>query len=647
MRQLGSRYTLDHVIGRGGTGEVWLARDEVDDPVAVKVLRPELVDDQEIVVRFLRERQVLRSVRNSHIVGVRDLVVEGDTLAIVMDYVARSDLRTYLREHGGALAPSVAVSLTRQMLDALAVVHAAGVVHRDVKPENVLIDTDGNDQPVAKLSDFGVSRLLDGVTLTRISGLIGTPRYMAPELGHGADPSPASDLYAVGVVLYEMLAAHPPFTGDHPIAVLRAHAEDEPDRPRGVPVKLWRVLVKLLAKDPALRYQDAQTAADALARVQPILAGIPPLATGPSDTASTYTPGRKTTGGRRWRIPLLTPRRLTTNPTRASKRDAFVAIAAVVSFAAVAMFAVVVSRPAPAAGAELAWLDSYDNFVVRRDWQLTGPKGDVFRATESIMVTSPTPLKMGTRYYQVVPKSIARLDTQVHFYGNKPAVVNPDPVFRVDLAGATRGTFGYVSYGVQVRADGMSKSRLLKWNEELARERAAISKQLTGGTQVEPKSTRPVTPETQLVDPAAVPVPSDVANALKAAAKTADVATLGAPTKIIQIGTPAPPLENVTPAPRSDAPTTVLTDPSPVIPVTEPPTTTTTAPPPVTTDSSTSTTAATTTSSSEVTTTSSSEVTTTSSSDPTSPSSVSASSTPASTASAPDTTPPLVLPTVA
>jgi serine/threonine protein kinase len=628
VRQLGSRYTLDHVIGRGGTGEVWLARDEVDDPVAVKVLRPELVDDQEIVVRFLRERQVLRSVRNSHIVGVRDLVVEGDTLAIVMDYVARSDLRTYLREHNGALAPSVAVSLTRQMLDALTVVHAAGVVHRDVKPENVLIDTDMNGQPVAKLSDFGVSRLLDGVTLTRISGLIGTPRYMAPELGHGADPSPASDLYAVGVVLYEMLAAHPPFTGDHPIAVLRAHAEDEPDRPRGVPVKLWRVVVKLLAKDPALRYQDAQSAADALARVQPLLAGIPPLATGPSDTASTYTPGRKTTGGRRWRIPLLTPRRLTTNPTRASKRDAFVAIAAVVSFAAVAMFAVIVSRPTPAAGAELAWLDSYDNFVVRRDWQLTGPKGNVFRATESIMVTSPTILPKGTRYYQVVPKSIARLDTQIRFYGNKPAVVNHDPVFRVDLAGASRGTFGYVSYIVKVPADGMSKSRLLKWNEELARERAAISTQLRGGTQVLPKSTKSVTPETQLVDPSAVPVPSDVANALKAAAKTADVATLGAPTQIIQIGTPAPPLDGVTPAPKADVPTTVVTDPTPVIPVTEPPptTTTSTTTAPVITDSSTttSTTAPTTTSSvTDPTTTpvtdptSTSSTTTTTSTDPT------------------------------
>ncbi|WP_018501228.1 serine/threonine-protein kinase [Parafrankia discariae] len=253
MRRLGSQYVLHAPLGRGATGEVWRGEREADGTaVAAKILRAELADDSDVVERFLRERELLLGFDHPHLVKVRDLVAEGGGLAIVMDLVDGVDLRKYLRARD-VLAPREAVSLLGQVLDALAAVHRAGVVHRDIKPDNILIDTTDPDRPRAMLTDFGIARLAHGPSMTRLTGLIGTPRYMAPELSEGTRATPAADLYSIGIVLYELLAGRPPFNADHPIAMLRAHLEQTPPPLEELPGTLWATIARLLAKAPADR----------------------------------------------------------------------------------------------------------------------------------------------------------------------------------------------------------------------------------------------------------------------------------------------------------------------------------------------------------------------------------------------------------
>ena len=184
-RSLGSRYVLHDVLGRGAMGEVFRGTvRESGAPVAVKVLKAELMADPEVVSRFVQERSILTSISHPNVVRVIDLVVEGDTLGIVMEMVRGRDLRRALTE-AQTQPPAVAVGLFRQLLAGLTAVHAAGVLHRDIKPENILLDFYGSRMQV-KLTDFGIARLTYGTALTRTTGLIGTPEYMAPETAeHG------------------------------------------------------------------------------------------------------------------------------------------------------------------------------------------------------------------------------------------------------------------------------------------------------------------------------------------------------------------------------------------------------------------------------------------------------------------------------
>ncbi|OHV43039.1 hypothetical protein BBK14_10365 [Parafrankia soli] len=270
MRRLGSQYVLHAPLGRGAMGEVWRGEREADaTPVAAKILRAELADDSDVVERFLRERELLLGFDHPHLVKVRDLVVEGGTLAIVMDLVDGVDLRKYLRARE-VLAPREAVLLVSQVLDALAAVHRTGVVHRDIKPDNILIDTTDPEHPRAMLTDFGIARIAHGPSMTRLTGLIGTPRYMAPELSEGTRATPAADLYSIGIVVYELLAGRPPFNAEHPIAMLRAHLEQTPAPLEALPGTLWAVIARLLAKSPGDR---PATAGHARAELTVALAG--------------------------------------------------------------------------------------------------------------------------------------------------------------------------------------------------------------------------------------------------------------------------------------------------------------------------------------------------------------------------------------
>ncbi|MFB9637656.1 serine/threonine-protein kinase [Streptomyces spiralis] len=260
MRPVGSKYLLEEPLGRGATGTVWRARQreaagaeaavpgQPGETVAIKVLKEELANDADVVMRFLRERSVLLRLTHPNIVRVRDLVVEGDLLALVMDLVDGPDLHRYLRENG-PLTPVAAALLTAQIADALAASHADGVVHRDLKPANVLLKQDGGEMH-PMLTDFGIARLADSPGLTRTHEFVGTPAYVAPESAEGRPQTSAVDIYGAGILLYELVTGRPPFGGGSALEVLHQHLSAEPRRPSTVPDPLWTVIERCLRKNP-------------------------------------------------------------------------------------------------------------------------------------------------------------------------------------------------------------------------------------------------------------------------------------------------------------------------------------------------------------------------------------------------------------
>lgn len=282
----GSGLLLGPRLGAGATGEVRRATVRATgEQVAVKLLRPDLASDPVLVARFLQEADVLRRLEHPHLVRLRDVVLEGGRLGLVVDLVDGGDLRRRLQE-AGRLAPAEAAGLAAQVAAALTAVHAAGVTHRDVKPANVLLDRNG----AARLADLGVARLASAPELTRHSGVIGTPDYLAPEASEG-EAGPASDVYALGVVLHELLAGQVPFRATHPVAVLRLHLEAAPPV-LPVPAPLAELLGAMLAKDPSARPTAAQ-AEQRLRALQRDLAAVPALAAAPvastTESASAQT----------------------------------------------------------------------------------------------------------------------------------------------------------------------------------------------------------------------------------------------------------------------------------------------------------------------------------------------------------------------
>ncbi|MFF9984135.1 serine/threonine-protein kinase [Streptomyces erythrochromogenes] len=280
MRPVGSKYLLEEPLGRGATGTVWRARQretagaeaavagQPGETVAIKVLKEELAQDADIVMRFLRERSVLLRLTHPNIVRTRDLVVEGDLLALVMDLIEGPDLHRYLRENG-PFTPVAASLLTAQIADALAASHADGVVHRDLKPANVLLDERGG-QMKPMLTDFGIARLADSPGLTRTHEFVGTPAYVAPESAEGRPQTSAVDIYGAGILLYELLTGRPPFAGGTALEVLHRHLSEEPQRPSTVPEPLWTVVERCLRKEP-----NERPSAQSLARgLRVVAAGI-------------------------------------------------------------------------------------------------------------------------------------------------------------------------------------------------------------------------------------------------------------------------------------------------------------------------------------------------------------------------------------
>jgi eukaryotic-like serine/threonine-protein kinase len=255
------RYELHRRLGRGGMAEVFLARDQLlDRPVAVKVLFPEFATDPSFVERFRREAQSAANLNHPNVVGVYDWGEAGGTYFIVMEYVEGRTLADIVRAEG-PLHPDRAADITSDVAAALGFAHRNGVVHRDVKPANVLITSSGQ----VKVADFGIARAMTATSeenLTQAGTVMGTATYFSPEQARGDAVDPRSDIYSLGVVLYESVTGRPPFSGESPVAIAYKHVQEAPTPPRHVnmdiPVAMEAIILKCLAKNPVNRYPSAE-----------------------------------------------------------------------------------------------------------------------------------------------------------------------------------------------------------------------------------------------------------------------------------------------------------------------------------------------------------------------------------------------------
>jgi eukaryotic-like serine/threonine-protein kinase len=281
---LDGRYEVHELIGEGTFGRVYRGYDRrLARNVAIKVIKPWWAEDPDWAESFEREAQMLARVSDPGIVQIFDVGQAEEGLYYVTELVDGESLAGRLKQ-GGRLAPWEACDIAEQLCRALEHAHSEQIVHRDIKPANVLLSARGR----VKVGDLGIARLAEGSTDGGTATIVGTPRYMAPEQASGLPTTPATDIYSAGIVLYEMLAGHPPFNGDSAVEIALRHVQTPPPPlPPGTPSSLVRIVERALEKEPAARYQSAVAMADALARAR----------TGGSERPAPGPAGRTRRGG--------------------------------------------------------------------------------------------------------------------------------------------------------------------------------------------------------------------------------------------------------------------------------------------------------------------------------------------------------------